>query len=788
MTGKTLGHYRILEKIGAGGMGEVYRAHDEQLDRDVALKILPPSSFSDPGARARLLREARAAAGLNHPHICTIHEVGEADGQAYIAMELVEGQPLSARLAGGALPREHVLRYGLQLAEALGHAHERGIVHRDLKSANVVITTEGRAKVLDFGLAKRLSEGELDDVTRSQASLTAAGALVGTLAYMAPEQLRGQPADARSDVWALGVVLHEMAAGARPFQGRTGFELSSAILNQRPGPLAGKPPFELRAVIERCLEKEPGRRYQRGGEVQAALEAIQTGAAAPWAAWRYRMARRRGLALAAALIAVIAVVGVMVGLNIGGLRDRLRGGATAPRINSIAVLPLENLSRDKEQDFFADGMTEELITNLAKIAALKVISRTSVMRYKGTQKPLPEIAKELNVDAVIEGSVLREGGQVRVTAQLIQASTDQHLWAESYQRNLRDILALQDEVARAIANEIKVKLTQQDRTRLARAGTVNPEAYEAYLRGRFCWNKRTEEGEKKGLEYFQQAIERDPGYALGYAGVADSYIVLGAHGHLPTQEAFPRARAAAQKALAMDDNLAEAHTSLGSVKTFYDWDWPGAEIEFKRAIELNPNYATAYHWYSHYLVAVGRLDDAVAAIKRARELDPFGVTINIWLAETLYYARQYDPAIDQYRKTIEIYPDWAPALYGSIGNVYEQKGIQAEAVNNWERSLKLSGDAQLTAQRRAYSNGGFKGYLQQALAEIKERAQRENVSPLEFASFYARLGDKNQAIAWLAKAIEERNPWLYLEAEPQYDGLRSDPRFQDLLRRMKFPE
>ncbi len=496
MLGKTLGHYRILEKIGAGGMGEVYRAHDEQLGRDVAIKLLPASVLSDATARARLLREARSAASLNHPHICTIHEVGEADGQAYIAMELVEGQPLSARLAGGALPTEQVLRYGLQLAEALGHAHERGLVHRDLKSANVVITTEGRAKVLDFGLAKRLSEGEMDVVTRSQASLTAAGALVGTLAYMAPEQLRGQPADARSDVWALGVVLHEMATGSRPFQGQTGFELSSAILTQRPAPLVGKAPLGLRAVIERCLEKEPARRYQRAGEVRAALEAVQTGAVAPWTAWRYRLARRRWLAAAGAVVVLAAV---LVGLNVGGLRERLRHGASPSGINSIAVLPLENLSHDPEQEYFTDGMTEALITELGQISALRVISRTSAMHYKGTRKTLPEIARELHVDAVVEGSVERYGQRVRITAQLIEAPTDRHLWAKSYERDLGDVFALQDAVAQAITNEIKIKLTTQEQRRLASARRVNPQAHEAYLRGRFFWNKRSPEGLNRAL-------------------------------------------------------------------------------------------------------------------------------------------------------------------------------------------------------------------------------------------------------------------------------------------------
>jgi serine/threonine protein kinase len=416
MMGQRLRHFRILEKIGAGGMGEVYRAHDEQLDRDVAIKVLPAASFHDATARARLLREARTASKLNHPHICTIHEVGEADGQAYIAMELVEGQPLSARLADGALPPEQVLRYALQLADALAHAHERGVVHRDLKSANVIVTPEGRAKVLDFGLAKRLNKEELDEATTLSQDLSQPGTIVGTLAYMPPEQLRGEPADARSDVWALGVMLHEMASGERPFQGKTGFELSSAILNQPPSPLPPEVPPELRGVIERCLEKEPGRRYQRGGEVRAVLEAIQSGSAIP--AWTPPKPTRRWLVLAASLVVVIAAA-VALG--------RFRGGGAAPRISSMAVLPLQNLSGDPEQEYFVEGTHEALITDLAKISALRVIARPSVMRYRGASKPVSEIARELKVDAVLTGSVVRSGDRVRITAQLIRAATDEHL-------------------------------------------------------------------------------------------------------------------------------------------------------------------------------------------------------------------------------------------------------------------------------------------------------------------------------------------------------------------------
>jgi serine/threonine-protein kinase len=455
-------------------MGEVYRAHDEQLDRDVALKVLPAQALTDPTARARLLREARSAAALNHPHICTIYEVGEAGGQAYIAMEMVQGKLLSEVVPEQGLPVETVLRLGSQIADALAHAHERRIVHRDLKSPNVMITPEGRAKVLDFGLAKRLSgEEAAEAATKSLATLTEAGALVGTVPYMAPEQLRGQPADARSDVWALGVVLYEMATGRRPFQGQTGFELSSAILNQVPPPLPAAVPAGLGAVVERCLAKEPGQRYQQGSEVRAALEAVQSGAALPgWPAWRYALSRRRWLVLVATLAAVLAIVAALAVIFGGG----------TPRIRSLAVLPVKNDSGDPGQEFFADGMTDGLIAGLAQIKAIKVISRTSVMQYKEVKKSLGQIAKELGVEGIVEASVIRAGGRVRVTAQLIDARRDQNLWASNYERNTTDVLVVQSEVVQAIAGEIKAAVTPQESGRLKAARQVDPEVYDTTLK------------------------------------------------------------------------------------------------------------------------------------------------------------------------------------------------------------------------------------------------------------------------------------------------------------------
>jgi len=793
MLGETLGHYRILEKIGAGGMGEVYRAHDEQLERDVALKVLPATGFSDPAARARLLREARSAAGLNHPHICTVHEVGEADGQAYIAMELVAGQSLSARLAAGRIPAEEVLRYGLQLAEALAHAHKRGIVHRDLKSANVMVTPEGRAKVLDFGLAKRSSGAELAEATtRSQASLTQPGALVGTLAYMAPEQLRGQSADARSDVWALGVVLYEMAAGQRPFRGDTGYDLTAAILREPPPSLPSKVPVQLQAVIERCLEKEPERRYQQGEEVRAALEAIQKGAVAPWVAWRYRLARRRGLHAAAAL-AVVAIVAV--GMNISGLRDRMLGRAGVPRIESLAVLPLENFSRDPEQEYFADGMTEALITELSKISALKVISRTSAMRYKKTDRPMPQIARELDVDGLIEGSVAREGDQVRITVQLIHGPADKHLWADSYQRELRSVLALQSEVAQAIAREIRVAITPAEQARLASPRPVNPAAYELYVLGRHHWNQRTIRGYGQAVQAFRKAVDQDPGYAPAYAGLADSYMLLGEQGRLPQKEARWLAEAAIRKALEVDESVAEAHSSLGWWKFHYEWNWAQAEQAFKRAIELNPGDALARARYGRSLGFLGRFEPAMSELQRARELDPLSIPVNAYLGQVYLYAKRYDRAAEQLQRTSEINPNH-PLIRHNLGELYLAQGRFAEAIPELERSVELSGQFvgvpsshYLAILGCAYARANRREDAVKILNELKQRSRQSLVSAFDLASLHTALGEKERALAWLEQGYEQRDIWLVeLKAWPWFDSLRDDPRFQGLLRRMNFPE
>lgn len=770
-------------------MGVVYRAHDEHLDRDVALKVLPAGTLADEAARKRFRKEALALAKLDHPNIEGVHDFDTQNGTDFLVMEYIPGVTLSDRVSAGPLPEKEILKLGTQLAEGLAAAHEQNIVHRDLKPGNLRITPDGRLKILDFGLAKLVRPFSDAGMT---ASVTETHAVSGTLPYMAPEQLQGAPVDPRTDIYAVGTVLYEMATGRLPFQEKLSTNLADAILH-KPAPPPGrlKPDISprLEQIILKCLEKEPENRYQSAKEMLMDLRRLSAPISMPAEKPATQARPRWQLATAISAIVVVALLAIVLGLNVGGWRDRLLGRADRATIRSLAVLPLENLSRDPEQEYFADGMTEAVITELSKIRALKVISRTSVMQYRGTRKPLPQIAKELNVDGVVEGSVLREGDLVRITVQLIHAPSDAHLWAESYQRELRGILALQSEVARAIAKEIQINVSPQEQVRLTRARRVDPDAYEAYLKGRYHWNKRTEVGYRKSLDYFQLAIEKDPSYALAYAGMADAYNLLGRYSVAP-KEGFPLAKTAAKKALEIDETLAEAHTSLAFAQQRYDWDWSGAEKEFKRAIELNPGYATGHHWYALYFSPLGRHEEAIAEIERARELDPLSLIINTNVAWVYWLARQYDRAIGQFRKTVEMDPSFGLA-HERLGLAYEQKGMYEEATAAFRKAMALLGDNTevVAALGHALGVAGRRDDAQKVLVELQRLSTRKYVSSYDVAVVYLGLGDKGQALTWLEKACQERaGGLLYAKVDPRLDPLRSDPRFQDLLRRMNFPQ
>ena len=774
-----IGRYRVDAKLGEGGMGIVYRAYDAKLQRTVAIKML--SGVSDFAARKRLLQEARAASALNHPHVCTIHEVDETGQLAFIVMEYVEGKPLSDLIPPAGVAPNTVVRYGLQISDALAHAHDRGIVHGDVKAANVLMTPEGRPKVVDFGLAKRVNSPQmLEATTHSQALLPEPGLLRGTLPYMAPEQLRGEPTDARSDVWSLGVLLYEMTTGVRPFHGQTGFEMSSAILSQEPSPLPEEAGESLRAVIGRCLEKEPQRRYQRAGEARAALEAIQTGAKLPEAE-HHRMFRHRRLATA--FVALAAVAGFTAALDLGGLRTRLLGTPTSGPIRSIVVLPLENLSGDSEQEYFADGMTEALTSDLAKLGALRVISRTSAMNYKNSSKSLPVIARELNVDAVVEGSVLRVGQRVRSVAQLIHASTDAHLWTDTYDGDVKDLLRLQSDVAQAIAREIKVAVTPEEQTRLTTKRTVKPETYEAYLRGTFFLNKLTPEGIEKGLAYLRAAIENDPADALAYAGLAQGYSLIASHSPAPPPDASARAKAAALRAVELDETLAEAHSVLAQIHLYTDWDWAGAEREFQRALALNPTLSEAHAHYAWYLNLFGRQEEAQSEMRRAVAVDPLAPLWTAWIGDLHWAVGEYDRAIEQFKSALELDPNFPWAFY-MLGTVYAETGLYKEATEAHQKAVAANPDWKW-ALARTYVLAGRRNEAEQLIAEYEKEAKAD---PLGLAAVYTSLGDREKAFQWLQGAYKARHPFMpWIKFVSYLKPLRSDPRLEDLARRAGLP-
>jgi serine/threonine protein kinase/Tfp pilus assembly protein PilF len=806
--GTVVSHFRVAGRLGAGGMGVVYQAVDLNLGRKVALKFLPDLLARDPAMLDRFRREARSASALNHPNICTVYEVDEHEGRPFIAMELLEGQPLNQLIAGKPLRIERILGFGDDVADALAAAHARGIIHRDIKPANIFATKDGRAKVLDFGLAKQLTlatgASTKTAEERSTEGATTPGVTVGTYSYMSPEQALGQELDARTDLFSFGVTLYEAATGIQPFRGRTTAEICEGILHRIPTPplqLNPEVPPRLQEIIEKCLEKNPDLRYQNASEIRTDLRrlkrqsepafgsALLVNEAGPGQSSKPKPKRiARAVALAMVLLLVLGSAWWLR----HAFHSRAAGQSSAdplavPEIHSVAVLPLRNLSGDPNQEYFADGTTLELITTLTKISKLRVISWTSVRGYKNTTKTLPEIAKELNVDGVIEGSVERSGDRVKITAQLIDAPKDHGLWADSYNRDLRDILSLQEEVAGAIAREVGVALTPQDQTRLSSVKTVDPEAYRLYLRGQSFLEKWTPDAISLARQSFSKAIEIDPNYGRAYAGLVYTYL-LGDKQTMDPRVANSLARQAATKALALDDTSSDAHVALALVKYLADWDWPGAEKEFKRAIELNPGDIQAHHMYSHLLLTLGRNQESLRESELYIKADPLSASAHGHLAWYYLCTREYDLAVEQGMETLRYDPNYHDAFTG-LGDIYRYKGMPQQALTQYEKASALGGDslASMQSLRTAYQADGWRGYGRELLQRNLNRAKQGYVSAYDIAKDYALMGDKENVLRYLEQSLAKGDISVTLNIERDFDFVHADRRYTALLRRMGLP-
>jgi eukaryotic-like serine/threonine-protein kinase len=800
--GQTVSHYRVLETLGRGGMGVVYKALDTTLGRPVALKFLSHDVAEDATRLERLRREARAASALNHPGICTVYEIDSHEGEPFIAMQLLEGATLRRHACGRPMDPGELLEIAIQVCDALEAAHSHGIIHRDIKPENVFVTSGGLAKLLDFGLVKRgprpadgvaagASAPPEGDGPREQA-LTRSGTLVGTVEYMSPEQARGEALDTRSDLFSLGAVLYEMATGWPPFGGGTVAATVDAVLNQSPvSPARLKEDLSpaLGAVIERALQKDRELRYQHASEMRADLQRLREAggprrrgdqdashepARAPRGGRAGRLAgwtRRRAVALSG--IAGICALGVGAWLLVP--RPAPRAGPLR-----LAVLPIANLTGDPGREYLSDGLTEELITDLGRLPDLGVIARTTVMKFKRSPKGVGQIARELRVDFVLEGSVRQADRRLRVTAQLIRASDETHVWAESYDREVTDVLAIQGDVARSTAREIQMRLPPPSSPH-----RPPPEAHLLYLRGRYEWDKRTEDSFKRGIACFEEAIRLDPLFARAYSGLADSYLLLGFYGHLPASEALAAARAAGRRALALDDGLAEGHASAAFIHENYDWDFPKADAAYRRALEINPHYTTALHWYGLSFLERGRIEEARAVLLRARESDPLSPVAVDDVAGCDFYAGLYDRAIAQYRALLESEPEHAWTWWG-LGRAYTRAGRHAEAIAALEKARDLSNDDPIILAQLGYAYGaaGERLRAERVLERLESRPGGGGTLAYAAAIVCAGIGRRETAISRLLQVCAARHPMaLWIRVEPEFETLRSDAAFQESLRK-----
>jgi len=820
-----ISHYRIVSKIGAGGMGEVYLAEDTRLDRKVALKLLPAEFTQDADRVRRFIQEAKAASALNHPNIITIYEIGEEQGTHFMATEFIDGQTLRQIMATR-MPLGTLIEIAIQIASALGAAHAAGIVHRDIKPENVMVRPDGLVKVLDFGLAKlaerRTATVNEDAPTAFQAK-TDPGTVMGTVTYMSPEQVEGLDIDGRTDIFSLGTVLYEMITGQLPFTGQTAGAIFGAILHRTPTPpsqLNHELPAELERIVTKALRKNREERYQTakdlvvdlkslkqeleieaklGYSLQSApgreaasgktheqvkaeteqLSAVSTGTAHTTSSAEYVVSeiKRHKRAAVAVLLTLLVAIAAAIYFSLSSNRA----------IDSIAVLPFVNASADPNSEYLSDGLAESLINSLSQVPKLRVVPRGIVFSYKGREVDPRKVGSDLGVRAVLTGRVVQRGDTLSIQAELIDVASVAQLWGQQYNRKLSDILSVQEEIAQQISEKLRLRLSGQER-QLTKRSTGSTEAYQAYLKGRYYWNKRTEDGLRKAIEYFKQATDSDPNYARAYAGLADSYALLTEYSATPAHEVMPKAKSAAQRALALDDRLSEAHTSLANVMSLYEWDFVGAEREFRRAIELDPNYATTHQWYSELLGDIlGRFDEAIVEAKLAQQLDPLSLIINKNVALKFATARRYDQAVEQYKKTLEMDPNFGVARW-ELAFAYGGKGMYEEGIAEFQKVINHAGrrPEYLADFGQVYAASGRKDEAQKLRDELLERSKREHIPAVYFAIIYAGLGEKDQAFAWLEKAYAERSFYLaYLKTDRRFDNLRSDPRFLDLLRRMK---
>ena len=779
MIGKVVSHYKILNKLGGGGMGIVYEAEDCRLGRHVALKFLASELTQDQQSLLRFQQEARAASALNHSNICTIYDIDEFDGLPFLVMEFLEGQDLRTFIGHKPVNVTTIVDLSTQITDALDTAHSKGIVHRDIKPANIFVTTTGKAKILDFGLAKLIEPATAETVTDSPFTrhpsdgvLSSQGLAVGTVGYMSPEQARGEVLDGRSDLFSFGAILYEMATGQRAFSGNTAAVVFNSILNRQPTPMQEinpSIPWEFDRIVAKTLEKDREVRYQSASEVQEDFKRLKRDLSPDATQFSSTSTRKPGF--------------------LPKPPATPRRARSLRKIRSLAVLPFINENTDPEMEYFSDGVTESILDTLSTLPKIRIMARNTVFQYKSKTVDPKNIGRRLNVEAVLIGRILMRDESLVVRAELVDVEDGSRVWGARYDRRVSDVFAVQEEIAKEISETLRLKLTYEQKKRLTHRYTKHIAAYHLYLKGRYYWNKRTESGLGKAIEYFQKAIESDPAYALAYAGLADCFPPLGAYRILAPGVAFARAKSAATKALELDAQLAEAHTALALSTMFYDWDWPKAEEEFTKAIQLNPNYPIGHQWYATYLMAMERPVESLASIQRAQELDPLSLAINTHVGWGFYFSRRYSEGGEQLRKTLELDTDFTLAHF-VLGQIYTQMGLHSEAISELQRAAALSSrlPAVLAAMAYCHARAGDKSRAEELLNELRQVSTKRYVSPFDLALGHMGLGQKDQAFEWLQKGVEDRSSWLiWLKVEPVFDALRSDLRFPQLVSRVGLP-